>query len=296
LRPVHPCCLRGFRHAQSFGHHQQFGAHSLLIQRVVDAEAVLSPVPVKLPNFRNVVDPAIWSFWHCVLSKTAALLKMVETTPITVEEWRRQRAIYQATDLSDPLSLGFSAFFLNRTNRSGVIGSGGLIGGLDQTGNYLMDCRFNREDLAHRIERVARYADRIHLTNLDGLDFLDRCEAELPANSLLFIDPPYFKKGPELYTNSYKPDDHAKLAAKVISMDRPWVVTYSASVMAPQPRRAYVTTLGREDAKPMGDDTPQVDKFRELARELECDEDEDAFDERLKKVATAPPKEPAPKD
>jgi DNA adenine methylase len=107
-----------------------------------------------------------------------------------------------------------------------VIGSGGLIGGLDQTGNYLMDCRFNREDLAHRIERVARYADRIHLTNLDGLKFLDRCEAELPPNSLLFIDPPYFKKGPELYTNSYKPDDHAKLAAKVICLDRPWVVTY----------------------------------------------------------------------
>jgi hypothetical protein len=34
---------------------------------------------------------------------------------------------------------------------------------------------------------------------------------------------------------------------------------------------------------------PQADKFADLARELECDEDEDAFDERLKKLATAPP-------
>ena len=174
----------------------------------------------------NDLDLAIWSFWHCALTKTAALVELVETTPITVEEWRRQRAIYQAVDLSDPLSLGFSAFFLNRTNRSGVIGSGGLIGGLGQTGAYLMDCRFNREDLARRIERVARYADRIHLTNLDGLDFLDRCNTKLPSNSLLFIDPPYFKKGPELYTNFYKAADHAQLAAKVLSMDRPWVVTY----------------------------------------------------------------------
>ncbi|WP_309607211.1 hypothetical protein [Phenylobacterium sp.] len=39
----------------------------------------------------------------------------------------------------------------------------------------------------------------------------------------------------------------------------------------------------------MESDTPQVDKFRELARELECDDDEAAFDERLKKLATAPP-------
>lgn len=42
------------------------------------------------------------------------------------------------------------------------------------------------------------------------------------------------------------------------------------------------------------DPKPQIDKFRDLARELECDEDEDAFDERLKKLATAP--KPPPKD
>ncbi len=32
----------------------------------------------------------------------------------------------------------------------------------------------------------------------------------------------------------------------------------------------------------------QGDKFRDLARELECDEDEEAFDEALRKIATAP--------
>ncbi len=174
----------------------------------------------------NDIDPALWSFWHCALNETDALVALVEETPVTVEEWRRQRAVFQAMDLNDPLALGFSAFFLNRTNRSGVIGSGGVIGGLNQTGNYLIDCRFNREDLSRRIERVARYADRIHLTRLDALDFLDLCKASLPGKSLLFVDPPYFKKGPELYTNFYKADDHAKLATKVLSVTSPWVVTY----------------------------------------------------------------------
>jgi hypothetical protein len=32
---------------------------------------------------------------------------------------------------------------------------------------------------------------------------------------------------------------------------------------------------------------PQLDKFRDLARELECDDDQAAFDERLKKLAKA---------
>ena len=174
----------------------------------------------------NDIDPAVWSFWHCVLNKTDALVELVETTPITVEEWRQQRAINKAVDLRDTLALGFSAFFLNRTNRSGVIGSGGVIGGLNQTGNYLIDCRFNRDDLVRRIKRVARYADRVHLSNLDALDFLDQCKPELPSNSLLFVDPPYFRKGPELYTNFYKPSDHAELAAKVLAVDWPWIVTY----------------------------------------------------------------------
>jgi|HubBroStandDraft_5_1064220.scaffolds.fasta_scaffold1373702_1 hypothetical protein len=37
-----------------------------------------------------------------------------------------------------------------------------------------------------------------------------------------------------------------------------------------------------------GGNSNQVDKFRDLARELECDDDEAAFDERLKRIATVP--------
>lgn len=174
----------------------------------------------------NDIDPTIWSFWHSVLTQTDALVELIEKTPVTVDEWHRQRAINKAVDLNNPLALGFSAFFLNRTNRSGVIGSGGVIGGLSQTGNYLIDCRFNRDDLSRRVRRVSRYADRINLSRLDALTFLDRCAATLPANALIFIDPPYFKKGHELYTNFYKPEDHAKLAKKILSTHRPWIVTY----------------------------------------------------------------------
>ncbi len=36
-------------------------------------------------------------------------------------------------------------------------------------------------------------------------------------------------------------------------------------------------------------DKPQADKFRDLARKLECDEDEAAFEDTVRKVASAPP-------
>ena len=184
----------------------------------------------------NDIDPSVWSFWHCALTETDALVALVEDTAVTTEEWRRQRDIHRAMDKRDPLALGFSAFFLNRTNRSGVIGSGGVIGGLNQTGNYPIDCRFQREDLVRRIRRVSRYRERIHLTSLDALEFLSRCEGSLPANSLLFVDPPYFNKGSILYTSFYKPDDHATLAAKMLTVDWPWLVTYDD---VPEIRRLY---------------------------------------------------------
>jgi len=43
--------------------------------------------------------------------------------------------------------------------------------------------------------------------------------------------------------------------------------------------------------RPSKTDQSQLDKFKELARELEADEDEARWDERLKKVAKAKPTE-----
>ena len=184
----------------------------------------------------NDIDPTIWAFWHSVLNCTDDLVGLVERTPITVAEWHRQRATYFGMDLSDPLRLGFSAFFLNRTNRSGIIKSGGIIGGLGQTGGYPIDCRFQRDDLARRIRRVARYRESIHLSRLDALEFLTKAERDLPANTLLFIDPPYYGKGADLYASYYKAADHAELAEHILTIQLPWIVTYDD---VPALRRLY---------------------------------------------------------
>ena len=40
----------------------------------------------------------------------------------------------------------------------------------------------------------------------------------------------------------------------------------------------------------------QADKFEKLARELECDEDEAAFEDKVRKLATAPKPEAEPRN
>jgi len=174
----------------------------------------------------NDLDVSIWSFWDCVLNRTKELIELVQTSPITLEQWHRQKKIHSGCNSDSSLQLAFATFFLNRTNRSGIIAGAGVIGGLSQKGSYKMDCRFNRDDLSRRIERVARYRSRIHLSNLDAISFMHRMETELPRKTLFCIDPPYFKKGSSLYTNFYGPDEHQDVAKTILTLVHPWIVTY----------------------------------------------------------------------
>lgn len=174
----------------------------------------------------NDLDPSIWSFWHSALNHTDKLIKMIQEVDLNIEEWRHQREVYREQDVLDPLRLGFAAFYLNRTNRSGIIAQAGVIGGLAQKGNYLMDCRFNKGDLVERIQRVASYRDEIHLHRMDALEFMKESSKILPKKTLLCVDPPYFNKGSKLYTSFYRPEDHAALAKEIQGLKLPWVVTY----------------------------------------------------------------------
>ena len=174
----------------------------------------------------NDIDHSIWAFWHCVLEHPQELISMIQNTPVTIDEWHRQKEIHANHNVSNPLTLGFSAFFLNRTNRSGIIKKAGIIGGLQQNGKYKMDCRYNREALQRRILRISKYRCRIHLSRLDAIHFIQETQSNCSGKTFFCIDPPYFQKGQELYTNHYQVGDHKKLADFLLSHSKIWITTY----------------------------------------------------------------------
>lgn len=175
----------------------------------------------------NDIDDGIWSFWNSILYHTEEFVDLVRHSNVSVDEWHRQREIVaNGTVSNNSLELGFATFFLNRTSRSGIIKGSGVIGGLDQKGNYKIDCRFNKDNLIARIKRISRYASRIHLTKHDAIAFLKETSRSLPDQTFFCIDPPYFSKGKYLYTSFYTEDDHAKVASAVACLAHPWVVTY----------------------------------------------------------------------
>lgn len=174
----------------------------------------------------NDLDRSVYAFWWAALERTEQLVQWIRDTPLTLKHWRRQKAIQVRKETADLLELGFSTFYLNRTSRSGIISSGGIIGGNDQTGPWTMDARFNKPELIRRVERLADYRSRITLTNLDAIDFLARLSTFLPDKSLTYLDPPYFAKGQRLYANYYQLSDHQQIADLVESYPHCWLVSY----------------------------------------------------------------------
>lgn len=174
----------------------------------------------------NDIDKSIYAFWYSVLNETDELCKLISDTNINMDVWLQQREIQKYKDESELLKLGFSTFFLNRTNRSGII-SAGVIGGYSQNGDYKIDARFNKKDLINRIQNVGKLANRILLYNLDAIELIQQISSDLPENTLIYFDPPYYLKGKQLYVNHYKHEDHLLVSNMINGISKhKWIVSY----------------------------------------------------------------------
>ena len=175
----------------------------------------------------NDKDRSIYSFWHSVLNETDKLCELINNAELSVNEWRKQKEIQKNKKNEDLLTLGFSTFYLNRTNRSGIINAG-VIGGVNQDGNYLMDCRFNKENLIGRIKIIAKNKKKIKLYNLDALKLISKIQRnKLKENTVFYFDPPYYLKASSLYMNHYESENHKKVSEKIKSIDGyKWIVSY----------------------------------------------------------------------
>lgn len=174
----------------------------------------------------NDIDPAVHSFWNQVVDHNKAFVDWITEVPLTLDEWRRQREVYRSKS-TDSSALGRAFFYLNRTNRSGVLNAG-VIGGKAQTGRYRIGARFNRETLAGRVEAIGDLRSVIQVTALDGRTVIQQHARR--NSSFLYIDPPYVHAGSQLYLNAFEARDHEALAETVDRIrEAHWLMTYDES-------------------------------------------------------------------
>lgn len=179
----------------------------------------------------NDASRPVAAFWRSVFEDTEKLLRLVNDTKVTIREHKKQKKIFANDDDFTDLEVGFSAFFLNRTNRSGIFNAG-PIGGLDQTGNYKIDARYNKKGLTERINSLALYAPKVKVMQKDALDFIsqDVVQKLKPQNCLIYLDPPYYEQGRKLYMDYYIAKDHQQLATRLKKIKKfKWLLSYDES-------------------------------------------------------------------
>lgn len=178
----------------------------------------------------NDFDFRIYSFWDCVLNHTDQLCEKIERTEISIPNWVHQKKIQSNPENYSTLEIGFSTFFLNRTNRSGIL-KAGVIGGKNQNGYWKIDARFNKQDLIKRIIKISRYKNRISIYNLDAVELTQKLDKKLPKKTLFYFDPPYYNKGKDLYINFYEHADHQQISQLIAKLkNRFWLVSYDNNV------------------------------------------------------------------
>lgn len=174
----------------------------------------------------NDADPLIYAFWYSVINETEAFCKKIMNSKISINVWERKKKIIKDIKNQSLLDVGFAAFYLNRTNRSGII-NGGPIGGKHQIGKWKLDARFNKKSLIDRINKIAYYKERIEISNLDAIKLMSFLKKRKTEKKFYFLDPPYYDKGSDLYLNYYRPNDHQELSKHLDAVsDEKWVLTY----------------------------------------------------------------------
>lgn len=177
----------------------------------------------------NDADHHIYCIWKTILDDTNSFIEKIDSAKLDIDEWKRQKSIFAAPLDHSPLDNAFSAFYLNRTNRSGIIFKAGPIGGIEQKGNYGIGVRFNKQELIKRVTKIASFKDQIKITNDDALDVLKNIEQYHSNLEQLFIylDPPYYNKGKTLYMNNYGHFDHKHLSETIAAMkSKYWLISY----------------------------------------------------------------------
>lgn len=177
----------------------------------------------------NDFDRRIYAAWSAMVHENDRFLETLASIRVDINEWHRAANIVKNPNLATSLfDLGFSTFFLNRTNRSGIIIGAGPIGGFQQQGNWKIDARFGRQSLIERIEWLGLNRDNIVLSNKDGLEFLRNCSKRNYAHkTLFFVDPPYVVAGSKLYFNSMTEKKHHLLGKFLQSQSlKHWLLTY----------------------------------------------------------------------
>ena len=89
------------------------------------------------------------------------------------------------------------------------------------------NCRWSPNYICKKVDKLHDLfaAIEVHGNGCTNLDFADVIQ-DTDRRSLLYLDPPYYAKGNDLYQHGFTVDDHQRLANALRHTEHAWVLSY----------------------------------------------------------------------
>lgn len=187
---------------------------------------VLRELPTTTPVWLNDLDFGMYALWSAVLHEHEELIRLCTAFKPSPEYFYK----FKAEDGDDTLPLvkaGFRKLALHRMSFSGLgAKAGGPIGGRNQSdAAYCIGCRWNPEHIKKNVAAAHRLLGRFDSIRITRMDFQPLVDSA-PEKCFVYLDPPYYEKGPALYTHAMGDADHHRLAASLRRCPASWVLSY----------------------------------------------------------------------
>lgn len=187
---------------------------------------VLTKLAKRCPVWLNDIDPGMHALWTTVRDDPDAMIDLMADFSPSAELFYLFKSEDGRTDI--PLAeMGFRKLALHRMSFSGLgFMAGGPIGGKDQeNANYKVGCRWNPEAMKEEIRLLSHRLNRFARWRFTCQDFAALIE-DAPRDCFIYLDPPYYKKGQELYKYPMDHAEHARLADLLRNTEATWVLSY----------------------------------------------------------------------
>ena len=163
----------------------------------------------------NDMDYGIYALFECIKKDPSDLINLIQTRiPTHTDFFQYRDKIQNGYKNCSLLEAAWTLLVVNRLSFSGISKANPL-GGKNGTSSQLLS-RWNTKCLINRIQKIYTLGDKISVTHLDALEVIE--DYYWTPNATLFLDPPYFKKGKQVYTHYYNEAQHRDLAETLFSL------------------------------------------------------------------------------
>jgi len=181
----------------------------------------------------NDKDIGIASLWTSVIQYSEEFEELIQGFEPSVDKFYQFKKYLlglqeMPSEKEDIVSAGFKKLAIHQMSYSGLgTKSGSPLGGAEQESAYKIDCRWSPTAICKKINKIYYKLSSIEIHNncCTNLSF-EEVLADETQPSFLYLDPPYYEQGNNLYQCGFTEENHILLADMLKETMHDWVLSY----------------------------------------------------------------------